>query len=49
MGRSPARHVRPVGDLEDIAWTDRDYDDIRVVIGCPSIDKVEERLVRLIR
>lgn len=33
----------------DIAWTDRDYDDIRVVIGCPSVDKVEDRQVRLIR
>lgn len=36
-------------DWTDIAWTDRDYDDIRIVIGCPSLDEVEERMVRLIR
>lgn len=39
----------PSGNWTDIAWTDRDYDDIRIVIGCPSLDKVEDRMVRLIR
>jgi hypothetical protein len=32
-----------------IAWTDQDYDDIRIVIGCPTIESVEDRLVRLTR
>jgi Flp pilus assembly protein TadG len=39
----------PAESWEDIAWTDRDYDDIRIVIACPSLDKVEDRMVRLIR
>lgn len=36
-------------DWTDIAWTDRDYDDIRIVIGCPTLETVEERVVRLTR
>jgi hypothetical protein len=38
----------PSANWTDIAWTDQDYDDIRIVIGCPSLDKVEDRNVRLI-
>lgn len=30
-------------------WTDRDYDDIRVVIECPELEAHGERQVRLIR
>ena len=36
---------RPPGS----GWTDQDYNDIRVVIGCPTVDKVGERVSRLIR
>lgn len=39
----------PARDWRDIAWTDRDYDDIRIVIACPSVEEVEDREVRLIR
>lgn len=39
----------PAKTWEDIAWTDRDYDDIRIVIACPSVEEVEDRQVRLIR
>jgi len=39
----------PSNDWTDIAWTDRDYDDIRIVIGCPTIETVQERQVRLTR
>ena len=35
-------------DWTDVAWTDRDYDDIRIVIECPVIETVEDRQVRLI-
>lgn len=35
-------------DWTDLAWTDRDYDDIRIVIQCPVIETVEDRLVRLV-
>jgi hypothetical protein len=37
----------PSDHWTDIAWTDRDYDDIRVVIGCPSLEAQGERSVRL--
>jgi len=30
-------------------WTDRDYDDIRIIIECPVREQVGERTVRLIR
>lgn len=29
-------------------WTDRDYDDIRIIIACPTIEEVGDRVVRLI-
>ena len=59
-GCSPGQYMyygwedRPPGmkgasaDWTDIAWTDRDYDDIRIVIGCPVLESVEDRMVRLI-
>lgn len=36
---------RPPGS----GWTDRDYDDIRVIIGCPTVEEVGDRMVRLIQ
>lgn len=30
-------------------WTDRDYDDIRIVISCPSVEAAGERTVKLIK
>lgn len=36
---------RPPG----LGWTDRDYDDIRVIVECPAMEKVGERSVRLVR
>lgn len=30
-------------------WTDQDYDDIRIVIGCPTVQEVGDRVVRLTR
>lgn len=36
---------RPPG----LGWTDRDYDDIRVIVECPVMEQVGERSVRLIR
>lgn len=38
----------PSATWTDIAWTDKDYDDIRIIIGCPTIEAVEDRLVRLV-
>jgi Flp pilus assembly protein TadG len=38
----------PSADWTDIAWTDRDYDDIRIVIACPSLEAVQDRQVRLV-
>lgn len=38
----------PNGGWEDYAWTDRDYDDIRVIIPCPVPRPVGERHVRLV-
>jgi hypothetical protein len=38
----------PDDDWTDIAWTDKDYDDIRIVIGCPELEKAEDRMVSLI-
>lgn len=34
-------------DWSHIAWTDRDYDDIRIVIGCPELEKVGDLRVWL--
>ena len=31
-----------------LGWTDRDYDDIRVIVECPSITKGQKQ-VRLIK
>ena len=36
---------RPPG----LGWTDRDYDDIRIIVECPVMEQVGERSVRLIR
>jgi hypothetical protein len=36
---------RPPG----MGWTDRDYDDIRVIVECPVMEEVGERSVRLVR
>jgi hypothetical protein len=36
---------RPPGN----GWTDRDYDDIRIIISCPSIEAVGDRTVRLVK
>lgn len=36
---------RPPGS----GWTDQDYDDIRIVIQCPSVEQVGERTVRLVQ
>lgn len=36
---------RPPGS----GWTDEDYDDIRIVIGCPTVEEVGNREVRLIQ
>lgn len=33
----------------DPAWTDRDFDDIRIVMKCPVTGKLGDRLVRLVR
>jgi hypothetical protein len=38
----------PADDWTDIAWTDRDYDDIRIVMSCPELEKAEDRMVSLI-
>lgn len=44
--REPGR-PGPADDWTDEAWTDKDYDDIRIVIGCPKLEAAEDRLVRL--
>lgn len=36
-------------DWQDIAWTDRDYDDIRIIIKCPVFVLEGERSARLVR
>lgn len=36
---------RPPG----LGWTDRDYDDIRIIVECPVIEASEQRVVRLIQ
>jgi len=59
-GCSPGRYMyygwedRPPGlpggtaNWTQMGWTDRDYDDIRIVMECPQIDTNAERYVRLI-
>ena len=46
--RPPGRKG-PAKDWTDIAWTDRDYDDIRIVIKCPTLEPAAERMVRLVK
>ena len=29
-------HQNTGGNWQHVAWTDRDYDDIRIVIACPA-------------
>ncbi|WP_127143158.1 TadE/TadG family type IV pilus assembly protein [Pelagibacterium montanilacus] len=36
------------GGWQDFAWTDRDYDDIRVIIECPTFVTEGERSARLV-
>lgn len=36
------------GGWQDYAWTDADYDDIRVIVKCPVFETVGERNARLI-
>ncbi|MGE0503598.1 MAG: Tad domain-containing protein [Rhizobiaceae bacterium] len=45
--RPPGR-PGPSADWTDIAWTDSDYDDIRIVIGCPQLEAVEDRQISLV-
>lgn len=58
--RDPAVHTGacPEGSLmyfgwEDrppgFGWTDRDYDDIRLVVSCPEIIKVSDKQVRIVK
>lgn len=35
-------------DWQHIGWTDRDYDDIRIIIKCPSFEVVGDRHARLV-
>lgn len=37
------------GNWQDVAWTDKDYDDIRIIIKCPTFETVGERNSRLVR
>lgn len=41
----------PAKPGEDLAkfWTDRDYDDIRIIIACPKFETVGQDVVRLIK
>lgn len=60
QGCSPGRYMyfgwedRPPGlpggtaNWTQMGWTDRDYDDIRIVMECPQLDTAGERYVRLI-
>lgn len=60
QGCSPGRYMyygwedRPPGlpggtaNWTQMGWTDRDYDDIRIIMQCPQIDTSRERYVRLI-
>lgn len=45
----PPGQQGPSGSWTDPAWTDRDYDDIRIVMKCPSGGAIGDRNVRLIR
>jgi Flp pilus assembly protein TadG len=42
-------HQNTGGNWQHVAWTDRDYDDIRIVIACPRLEEVGERKVTLVR
>ncbi|MGP1274005.1 MAG: TadE/TadG family type IV pilus assembly protein [Caulobacterales bacterium] len=60
QGCSPGRYMyfgwedRPPGlpggtaNWTQMGWTDRDYDDIRIIMECPALDVSSERYVRLI-
>lgn len=60
QGCSPGRFMyygwedRPPGlpggtsNWTQMGWTDRDYDDIRIIMECPQLDTTRERYVRLI-
>lgn len=45
----PPRQVGASGRWTDPAWTDRSYDDIRIVMKCPDGGPIGDRNVRLIR
>lgn len=36
---------RPPGS----GWTDRDYDDIRILVECPAIEEIKDRAVHLVQ
>lgn len=44
----PPGQQGPANSWTDYAWTDSDYDDIRVIVPCPIPQKADERHVRLI-
>lgn len=44
----PPGMAGPSKDWTDVAWTDRDYDDIRIVIKCPKLETLQERMVLLV-
>ena len=46
--RPPGLEKHGTADWTQLGWTDRDYDDIRIVLACPSLEPVEERMVRLV-
>ncbi len=43
----PPHQPGPSGTWTDSAWTDRDYDDIRIVVSCPEQGGLGQRSVRL--
>jgi hypothetical protein len=44
----PPGQPGPSGTWTDPAWTDRSYDDIRIVMRCPTTGTLGNRLVRLV-
>lgn len=44
----PPGQPGPNGTWTDPAWTDRSYDDIRIVMKCPTAGQLGDRLVRLV-
>lgn len=58
--RNPATHVGacPQGSLMYFGWedrppgfgsSDRDYDDIRLIVSCPELVKIEDKMVRIVK